>query len=321
MRPSARSGRNGVAVLLLTTAVCMGMAQRTGHENSDQRASYVGFDRNGYPGDEALAALRRSFRYTSYWLNPPPGEKINRWQGKRAILRRYGFGFLVLYDGRTDAELKPAALKGRNVEDLGAADGKAAAAAAVREGFPRNVLIFLDQEEGGRLFPEQAAYVFAWIDAVRGAGARAGVYCSGIDVPDGNSTISTAEDIAARESARMAASGPSRNKNPEGRLALWIANDQCPPAPGCTLTPPPLSAALSPEIAPFTTVWQYALSPRRAQFSASCLAKPAADGNCYAPGLPQAANTFVDLDTANSPDPSELTESESRAGGENDRSH
>jgi hypothetical protein len=299
----------------------MGMAQRTGHENSDQRASYVGFDRNGYPGDEALAALRRSFRYTSYWLNPPPGEKINRWQGKRAILRRYGFGFLVLYDGRTDAELKPAALKGRNVEDLGAADGKAAAAAAVREGFPRNVLIFLDQEEGGRLFPEQAAYVFAWIDAVRGAGARAGVYCSGIDVPDGNSTISTAEDIAARESARMAASGPSRNKNPEGRLALWIANDQCPPAPGCTLTAPPLSAALSPEIAPFTTVWQYALSPRRAQFSASCLAKPAADGNCYAPGLPQAANTFVDLDTANSPDPSELTESESRAGGENDRSH
>ncbi len=260
-----------------------------------------------------LAALRRSFRYTSYWLNPPPGEKVNSWEGKRAILRRYGFGFLVLYDGRTDAELKPPALKGQNVEDLGAADGKAAAAAAVREGFPRNVLIFLDQEEGGRLLPEQAAYVFAWIDAVRSAGARAGVYCSGVGVPGGNSTISTAEDIAQRESRLAAASDSSKQGS---RLALWIANDQCPPAPGCTLTAPSLSAALSPEIAPFTTVWQYALSPRRAQFSASCLAKPAADGNCYAPGLPQAANTFVDLDTANSPDPSELTESESRGRGE-----
>ncbi len=318
MRPSARSGRNGVAALLLAAAVCIAMAQRAGHENSDRQASYVGFDRNGYPGDEALAALRRSFRYTSYWLNPPPGEKVNGWQGKRAILRRSGFGFLVLYDGRTDAELKPPALKGQNVEDLGAADGKAAAAAAVREGFPRNVLIFLDQEEGGRLLPEQAAYVFAWIDAVRSAGARAGVYCSGIDVPDGYSTISTAGDIAQRESRRTAVSDSSKQGN---RLALWIANDQCPPAPGCSLAAPSLSAALSPEIAPFTTVWQYALSPRRAQFSASCLAKPAADGNCYAPGLPQAANTFVDLDAANSPDPSELTESESRTGGENDRSH
>ena len=315
MRPSARGGRNGVAVLLLTTAVCVGMAQRTGQDNSDQRASYVGFDRNGYPGDEALAALRRSFRYTSYWLNPPPGETGNTWEGKRAILRRYGFGFLVLYNGRTDAELKAAAWKGRNVEDLGAADGRAAAAAAVREGFPRNVLIFLDQEEGGRLLPEQAAYVFAWIDAVRSAGARAGVYCSGIEVPDGDSTISTAEDIAERESARAPVGDSSTSKSRGSRLALWIANDQCPPAPGCTLAVPALRAVLKPSTAEFATVWQYAESPRRKQFSAACPQNQAADGNCYAPGLPQSANTFVDLDAANSPDPSELTESESRAPG------
>ena len=32
-----------------------------------------------------------------------------------------------------------------------------AAAAAAREGFPPDIVIFLDQEEGGRLLPEQAA--------------------------------------------------------------------------------------------------------------------------------------------------------------------
>jgi hypothetical protein len=182
-------------------------------------------------------------------------------------------------------------------------DGKAAVAAAAREGFPPDVRIFLDQEEGGRLLPEQAAYLFAWIDAVREAGARAGVYCSGIAAPGG--AISTAEDIAKRERARVEASHSSKSKSPEGRLALWVADDQCPPAPGCTLAVPPLAAAFSPQVSTFATVWQYAQSPRRARFSAGCPANQAPDGNCYAPGLPPGANTFVDLDTANSPDPSE----------------
>ncbi len=304
MRTKARGARSGTALLLLAAVACAGTAQRPDEGSSSKERSYLGFDRNDYPGDGALAALRKIFRYTGYWLNHPPGESGSSWTGKRTILRRYGFGFLVLFDGRTDAELKAAELRGQSPAALGTADGKAAAAAAARERFPRNALIFLDQEEGGRLLPEQAAYLFAWIDAVRGVGARAGVYCSGIAVPDGSETISSAENIATRESARIAASGPSKRGS---SLALWIANDECPPAPGCTLAAPPLSAALSPEIAPYTTVWQYALSPRRAQFSASCPAKPAADGNCYAPGLPPSANTFVDLDTANSPDPSEAT--------------
>jgi hypothetical protein len=34
-------------------------------------------------------------------------------------------------------------------------DGKATVAAAASEGFPSDVLIFLDQEQGGRLLPEQ----------------------------------------------------------------------------------------------------------------------------------------------------------------------
>jgi hypothetical protein len=298
------SGSRRVAELVLAMAVCTCAAQQADQANSGSKPSYLGFDRNDYPGDSSLAALRKSFRYTSYWLSPPPGEKANSWIGKRAILRQYGFGFLVLFNGRTDRELKSAASKGRNAGDLGAADGKAAAAAAEREGFARNELILLDFEEGGRLLPEQAAYIFAWIDAVRAAGARAGVYCSGIEVNDGSGTISTAGDIAAREAARTAAGGDPR-KSKENRLALWIANDQCPPAPGCTLETPPFDAVLKPSIADFATVWQYAQSPWRAQFSANCRANPAADGNCYAPGLPPGASMFVDLDTSESPDPSE----------------
>lgn len=233
---------------------------------------------------------------------------MNTWTGKRAVLRQYGFGFLVLFSGRSDRELKSAAAKGRTADEWGSADGRVAVAAAIKEGFARYVLIFLDQEEGGRLLPEQAAYVFAWIDAVRAAGARPGVYCSGIEVGEGSNTTSTADDIAARETARVRAGGSADKRKKPHRLALWIADDQCPPAPGCELKAPSLHALLRPSIAGFTAVWQYAQSPWRPQFSSNCTAKPAADGNCYAPDFPSGARMFVDLDTSDSPNPSEPPE-------------
>ncbi len=263
---------------------------------AEAQQAYAGFDRNDYPGDAALPALRQSFHYTSYWLNNPPGEQRNTWAGKRALLKQKGFGFLVLWNGRMFAELK-----GMDAGSIGTEDGKAAAAAARREGFAANVLIFLDQEEGGRLLPEQAAYLFAWADAVRAGGARAGVYCSGIDVGDGNRTISTARDIVEREIAR--AQDPSKGKSVE-HLKLWIANDQCPPSPGCRVTPLALSKVVSAQLAGAVVAWQYALSPRRGQFSAGCPASQTADRMCYAPRLAHSADTFMDLDTADSADPS-----------------
>lgn len=281
-----------VAATALVSLLSLMLAHAAPAQNS-----YPGFDRNLYPGDALLPALRRDFRYTSFWLNNPPGETANSWTGKRAILRRYGFGFLVLFNGRTDAQLK-----GQDASALGAADGKAAVAAALREGFAGNVLIFLDQEEGGRLLPEQSAYLFAWIDAVRAAGARAGVYCSGIKVPDGGSVISTAEYIAGVQAERMKDS--SGENAADRRIPLWIALDQCPPSPGCVLQDPG-RIALDPDAPVFIAAWQYAMSPRRAQFSAECPRNAAPDGNCYPPGLPRNAHTFVDLDTAASPDPSE----------------
>jgi len=266
------------------------------------KQTYLGFDRNNYPGDDALPALRKSFRYTSYWLNTPPGEKQNGWVGKRALLKSQGFGFLVLFNGRLDGQLK-----GSDAAAAGKMDGNAAVMAAKKEGFHPNVLIFLDQEEGGRLLPEQVAYLFSWIDAVESAGARAGVYCSGIDVPDGSSTISTARDILSREQTRSKSTSQTANAKSSSRkrLALWVANDQCPPSPGCIQTnKPPSNALPSPDLTA-SIIWQYAVSPRRPQFSASCPKNSDPDGNCYAPGLPHSPDTTLDLNVANSPNPSE----------------
>lgn len=279
------------AALLVLASACVLPAQQAAYPGR----AYLGFDRNNYPGDAALPALRRTFSYTSYWLNAPPGETANTWSGKRTLLKKYGFGFLILFNGRLDKQILAAQQQGQSPASLGTTDGYAAARSALHEGFRSPIVIFLDQEEGGRLLPEQSAYLFAWIATVRAAGFRAGVYCSGIALPG---SISTAEDIAARINAQAP---PPKNQSAEHPpLAIWIANDQCPPAPGCSLMPPPISAVSTPQTAPFLRVWQYAQSPRR-QFAAACPAYPSGNANCYAPGT----SIFIDLDTATTPDPSE----------------
>ena len=247
--------------------------------------AFNGMDRNDYPGDTMLGALHKSFSYTSYWLNVPPGAKTNTWTGKRTVLRDRGFGFMLLWNGRLEKELK-----GKDAASMGRSDAAAAVAAAEREGFPAGALIFLDQEEGGRLLPEQLSYVLAWVDAVRRAGWHGGVYCSGMPVDDGNGgTITTARDIE-----RQAGSW---------KIPLWVAREECPPSPGCEIESKPRlpSAALG---LPDAVVWQYALSPRRPEFTGGCPKNYAEDGQCYAPGVYHGPYGFVDLDTAASADPS-----------------
>ncbi len=245
-------------------------------------ATYFGFDQNEYPGDDLLPVLHRSFSYAGYWLNNPPEASSNGWAGKRALLKANGFGFMILYNGRLDAQLK-----GKDAAALGRSDAAGAISAAKREGFAPGAILFLDQEEGGRLLPEQSAYLFAWVEAVRASQYKPGVYCSGILVPDGSSTISTARDILSHEGKRP--------------LALWVANDACPPAPGCVLPTKPLAAASSGISQ--ALVWQYAQSPRR-PFARQCAATYAADNQCYAPGTPHSPQTFLDLNVSSSPDPS-----------------
>ena len=70
-----------------TLAAALLFAPRARHESN----FYLGFDRNDYPGDQALAQLRKPFSYTGYWLSLPPGAKTNSWSGKRATLAARGF--------------------------------------------------------------------------------------------------------------------------------------------------------------------------------------------------------------------------------------
>ena len=60
--------------------------------------------------------------------------------------------------------------------------------------FPLETIIFLDQEQGGRMLPEQKAYIYAWVDGVNAGGFRAGIYCSGIAAEEDGGVV-TAEDI------------------------------------------------------------------------------------------------------------------------------
>ncbi|WP_260734974.1 glycoside hydrolase domain-containing protein [Tunturiibacter lichenicola] len=249
--------------------------------------TYVGFDNNEYPGDEALPVLRRHFAFAGYWLNNPPGEDHNSWQGKREVLLRNGFGFMVLANGRLEAAIKKSKRTGVTPAALGARDAADAIAAAKREHFPANTILFLDQEEGGRLTADQSAYLLAWTEGVARSGYLPGAYASGQPVNDApGKTITTIQDIREQVAAQHL-----------HEIAMWVYQDACPPANGCTMQPPPLSASGTSGV----TAWQYAQSPRRREITAACSKTYASDGNCYAPELPRFT---LDLSVSSSADPS-----------------
>lgn len=271
------------AVLILAAASAPFHAGRSA-ANSADTAAFLGFDRNDYPGDQALPILRQTFAFSSYWLSAPPGENANSWTGKREILRAQGFGFVLLYPGRAASSLKTQAA----ARKAGALDARNAAASAKAEGFPPRAVIFLDIEDGGRLSPLYHAYLRAWTDELARGHYRPGFYCSGIPVDEGGGvTIVTADDI--------------RNHLPASDAAYWIYNDACPPSPGCLSLQHPAPPSASG--VPYAAVWQFSQSPRRKQFTSRCAATYHIDGNCYAPG-DTAHAWYLDFNTATSPDPS-----------------
>jgi hypothetical protein len=286
--------RSGVFV-----ATASVMAVNTWAQAASALRPYVGFDANEYPGDNQLAALHKQFAFTGYWLNNPPGANSNSWTGKRETLVRAGFGFLVVFNGRLDKQILAAQKAGKPPAALAREDADAAVAAARRDGFPPRTIIFLDQEDGGRMLPEQAAYLLGWTEAVAGSTYSPGVYASGQPVPDEDEngrkiTITTIQDIRAHVA--------SQHLHP---IAFWAFRDACPPAPGCTvnaakLPPPDASGTLD------LAAWQYALSPHGSYVTQACAATyNKANGYCYLPGAPPALVRYqLDLSVSNSPDPS-----------------
>jgi hypothetical protein len=292
MNGKSKHSSNIVSILLcilgLAVALLLPRSKTADAQISeDAPQTYLGFDANDYPGDAALPDLRRTFVFSGYWLNPPPGAKTNPWVGKRAVLLKNGFGFLALFNGRSSNELKPPVVPA----DLGVRDAELAAAAAQREGFPANgsTVIYLDIEEGGRMLPSQINYIGAWSNRVNSKGFIAGVYCSGIKVKEGKGqTITTADDIHERLPI----------------MAYFVYNDECPPSPGCAIwkhPPPPSQSGFSG-----ARVWQFAQSPRRRNLTSRCSATYNSDGNCYSSTRVGAGHILLDLDVSVSPDPSTL---------------
>ena len=268
-----QGGRLSLAVALVLS---LGSAHRAGAQ------TYLGFDRNDYPGDANLNTLRQTFSYAGYWLNNPPGTKSNSWTGHRAAVESAGLGFLVLFNGRLYAELKSVP----HAQRMAKADAFVAVSSARREGFPSGAIIFLDQEQGGRMLPEQKAYIYAWVDGIITAGFRAGIYCSGQVSPD-EEHIVTALDI--RQSAG------SRD------ITYWVINDSCPPSPGCAFPQHPPSPSRSG--VDFAEIWQFAQSPQRRDGARGCT-NYSHDANCYPPGISSAQGLYIDVNSASSPDPS-----------------
>ena len=293
MRPRCSAGIIGVLLACIAAAPAFGGARQASPTHprrthakaraTPARRSYLGFDRNNYPGDAALPALRKTFSFCGYWLNTPPSAISNTWLDKRRKLLHSGFGFLVLFNGR-----KYAAIQDRDPQTLGRTDGLAAAAAARREGFPRGTIIFLDQEEGGRLLAVQRAYVLAWMDTLTASGYRPGIYCSGVSALEesSGSAITTANDLRENSGGR--------------KISFWVYNSAAPPSPGCVFprtAPSPAAGGV-----PFAAVWQFAQSPAPAGMAGT--RGYTADGMCYAPGLARTLHIHIDIDAANSPDPS-----------------
>jgi hypothetical protein len=252
---------------------------------AQQHTTFLGMDRNDYPGDADLKALRKTFTFTGYWLNNPPGADRNTWTGKRAQLQAMGFGFLLLFNGREYKELKASG----DAAGVGSSDAAAAVRAAASEGFPKRAIIFLDQEQGGRMLPEQRAYIHAWIDGVVTGGYTAGVYCSGIAFRESSKvSVVTAKDIRDNAGIR--------------EVHFFISNDRCGPAPGCVFPSAPPAPAKSG--VGFAEVWQFAQSPRRPEMTAACRQTYAPDNNCYPPGISPSSGLHIDIDSADSTDPS-----------------
>ncbi len=275
-------------LLLAITACAQPTAPKTpAAAPSSSAQNPIGFDSNEYPGDAALPTLRRHFAFAGYWLTNPPGAHHNPWLGKRDILLRNNFGFLVLANGKTDAEISRAKRSGTSPAALGAKDAAIAIAAAQREHFPAHTIIFLDQEEGGRLNDNQSTYLLAWTEAVAHSNFLPGVYASGQPVDDApGKTITTIQNIRELVAAQHL-----------HEIAFWVYQDGCPPANGCTLNPPPHhrqrharrhSLAVRPIPPP----------PRD---HPACAKTYATDNNCYDPNLP---NFTLDFSVATTADPS-----------------
>ena len=133
-------------------------------ESQTSKGSFLGMDRNDYPGDADMTALRKTFAFTGYWLNNPPGANQNTWTGQRKALANMGYGFLLLFNGREYAQLKASGnAAGRRHERRGTA-----VRSARQEGFPAKAICFWIRSRVGACCPSNAPIFMRGLTLLRG---------------------------------------------------------------------------------------------------------------------------------------------------------
>lgn len=190
--------------------------------------SVPGFDVRDHPGTAAMATWRDAspYRWVGYYLTAPCYTGTS-WRGKRAELRRQGWGLAVLFVGEQDWSRVGGAAMAREPEDTAAAgaaeprctasnlsaergsrDAAAAVEAARAEGFPPGTWIYLDVERVESVSPELSAYVRAWAGGL----LAEGTYLPGLYAHDRNAPtlVALVADALARR---------GRTETPR----LWVA--------------------------------------------------------------------------------------------------
>lgn len=161
--------------LLCSLAALAGCAAAPVRE-AEAAAGVPGMDTRDYPGDAVMRTWRdvSPYRWVGYYL-PAPCYTGMSWTGRRASLRRMGWGFAVIYVGEQDWAAmghasdttppveNPRCTRANLTERHGTAHAAAAAASAASEGFPRGTIIFLDVERVEHVSVELAAYVRSWV--------------------------------------------------------------------------------------------------------------------------------------------------------------
>lgn len=196
--------------------------------------AFAGFDTGSYPGDDKITAWAQdgTYKWVGFYLRAPcHGSAFTPWAGKYQFLRGLGLGLAVLYVGRQQDGCGSTSLS----RQQGLTDGSDAAAKCVQEGFPPNVIVFLDVEHfDGGLSQDMKDYYQGWVSAILDSGtAKPGTYCAD----------SNANDLINAAQQEYAAHGL-----PGGNPAFWIVKND--------LTFDPQTASPTGSGVTFANVWQ-----------------------------------------------------------------
>ena len=196
--------------------------------------AFAGFDTGNYPGDDKITAWAQDGTYKwvgFYLLAPCHGPAFTPWTGKYQFLKNLGLGLAVLYVGRQQDGCGSGSLS----RTQGLNDGADAVAKCTQEGFPQNVVVFLDVEHfDGGISQPMTDYYRGWISAILDSGSvKPGTYCA-----DTN-----ANDLINAAQQEYAAHGL-----PGGNPAFWIVKND--------LTFDPQTAVPTGSGVSFANIWQ-----------------------------------------------------------------